>query len=77
MKYKTGDTLIAIHDYYSKLTGNQLFTKGTTYWVRVGDDNGIAYVMTDTGRSRELTTGLVAMIFDNHADRFDYAMSII
>jgi len=76
MKYKTGDRVKAVCDYYSLGSGRVLFTKGQTYPVRVGT-NGTVYVLTDRKSSRELTHALEMEVFDSTKDRYDYAMGIL
>jgi len=76
MKYKTGDRIKAICNYYSKASGRILFTKGKSYPVRVGT-NGTVYVVTDRKGSEELTVTLEAMVFDRTKDDYDYAMGIL
>lgn len=76
MNFNMGDMLVANCNYYSKLSGRKLFTRGNEYAVRVGTD-GKYYVTTDLSKSRELTVILMATIFDKINDNYDYAMGIL
>ena len=76
MKVTHGDRLRANCNYYCKVSGNKLFSKGNVYRVRIGTD-GNAYVLTETMKSYELNVSIINMVFDVVNNNYDYAMAIL